>query len=266
MARLVYTAVFGGYDRVFPPVVTEPGIDHVLVTDDPAMQVRGWRTLVIDPAVHGSPKAANLHYKALMHRELPGYDASIYVDGNIRLIGRTSEVFDRFEATGASLGVFPHPRRDRVADEVEACIAAGKGEATTLRAEYDAYRAEGFADDQGLIEATILLKNHRAPELDPAMGLWRDLFSRFRTRDQLSLPVVKARTGLAIAYHDFSFRDPNPWFGLYPHRGARGVRPLYADLVARSYDSAVHRLLMKAWRGWWTVRRALSGRAKAVTA
>jgi len=257
MARLVYTAVFGGYDRVFPPMVEEPGIDHVLVTDDPAMAVRGWRTLAIDPAVHGSPKAANLHYKALMHRELGGYDASLYVDGNIRLIGRTGELFDRFEASGAALGVFRHPLRDNVGDEVEACIAAGKGDASTLRAEYAAHRAEGFADDQGLIEATIILKNHRAPDLDPAMGLWRDLFARFRARDQLSLPVVKARTGVSCAYHDFSFRDPNPWFGLYPHRGARGVRPLYADLVARSYDSLPHRLAAAAWRGWWSIRRAM---------
>lgn len=258
MARLVYTAVFGGYDRVFPPMVSEAGIDHVLITDDPAMQVRGWRTLAIDPAAYGSPKAANFHYKALIHRELPGYDASLYVDGNIRLIGRTSEVFDRFEASGAALGVFPHPLRDNVADEVDACIAAGKGDAEKLRAEYAAYRAEGFADDQGLIEATILLKNHRSPQLDPAMGLWRDLFSRFQTRDQLSLPVVKARTEVALAYHPFSFRDPNPWFGLYPHRGAKGVPPLYADLFARSYDSAPRRVLMKSWQGWWAVRRWLA--------
>lgn len=264
MARLVYTAVFGGYDRVFPPMVAEPGIDHVLITDDPAMNVGGWRTIVIDPAVYGSPKAANLHYKALMHRELTGYDASLYVDGNIRLKGRTSELFDRFEATGAALGVFPHPKRDNVADEVEACIAAGKGEAAPLRAEYDAYRAEGFADDQGLIEATIILKNHRAPDLDPAMALWRDLFSKHRTRDQLSLPVVKARTGVSCVYHEFSFRQPNPWFGLYPHRGAKGVPALYADLVARGYDSVPHRLAAGAWRGWWSLRRAF--RRKAATA
>lgn len=266
MARLVYTAVFGGYDRVFPPMVQEAGIDHVLVTDDAATAVEGWRTLVIDPAVHGSPKAANLHYKALMHRELAGYDASLYVDGNIRLTGRTSALFDRFEASGAALGVFPHPRRDTVADEVEACAAAGKGDGAVLRAEYEAYRAEGFADDQGLIEATIILKNHTAPDLDPAMALWRDLFSRFRTRDQLSLPVVKARTGVSCVYHDFSFRDPNPWFGLYPHRGARGVPPLYADLVARGYDSLPHRAAAAAWRGWWSARRALRGSRKGVAA
>jgi len=258
MARLVYTAVFGGYDRVFPPVVPEPGIDHVLVTDDPTMQAPGWRTLVIDSTVYGSSKAANLHYRALIHRMLPGYDVSLYVDGNVRLIGRTSEVFDGFEASGATLGVFRHPLRDNIADEVEACISAGKGDAAMLRAEHQAYLAEGFTDDQGLIETTIILKNHRSPDLDPAMALWWDMFSRFGTRDQISLPVVKARTGVNCVYHPFSFRDPNPWFGHYPHRGAKGVNPHYADLVARSYDSAPHRMLMHAWRSWWTVRRALT--------
>jgi hypothetical protein len=259
MKLLVYTAVFGGYDRVFPPVMAESALDYVVVTDDPDLKPAGWRVLRVDPADYGSPKAANLHYKALMHREMPGYDASLYIDGNVRLLGRTSEVFDRFLASGAALGVFRHPTRDCVADEVEACILGRKGDPETLRAELTAYRDEGFADDQGLIEATIILKNHNAPDLDPAMALWRDLFSRFRTRDQFSLPVVKARTGVSCVYHDFNFRNPNPWFGHYPHRGAAGVRPLYADIFARAYDSGPHRLLLRAWQAWWSLRRRLGG-------
>jgi hypothetical protein len=213
--------------------------------------------LLVDPAAYGSSKAANLHYKALMHRELPGYDASLYIDGNVRLLGRTSEVFEKFLATGAALGVFRHPTRGCVADEVAACAKALKSDPATLWAELAAYREEGFADDQGLIEATIILKNHNAPDMDPAMGLWRDLFSRFRARDQISLPVVKARTGFSCVYHDFNFRNPNPWFGHYPHRGAAGVHPLYADIFARAYDSAPHRLMLQAWQGWWKLRRML---------
>lgn len=257
MKLLVYTAVFGGYDRVFPPVVPEAELDYVVVTDDPDLKLAGWRVLKVDPAAHGSPKAANLHYKALMHRELPGYDASLYIDGNIRLLGRTSEVFETFLATDAALGVFRHPTRDCVADEVETCVDSRRGDPATLRAELAAYREEGFADDQGLIEAGIILKNHNAPDMDPAMGLWCDLFSRFRTRDQFSLPVVKARTGVSCAYHDFSFRNPNPWFGHYPHRGAAGVPALYADLAARSFDSLSHRLLLRAWQTWRKLRRVV---------
>lgn len=255
MKRLVYTAVFGGYDRVFPPMHPEAGLDYVIVTDDAALSVPGWRTHVITPGALGA-KTANLQFKALMHRELPGYDASLYIDGNIRLLGRTSEVFDRFLATGAALGVYRHPQRDTVAAEVEACIAAGKADPVKLRAELADYRAEGFLDDQGLIEATILLKNHHSPELDPAMGLWRDLFQRYQTRDQISLPVVKWKTGLSCAWHEGSFREPNPYFGLYPHRGAAHVPPLYADLSARAYDSLAHRLLLRTWQGTWAVRRA----------
>ncbi len=257
MRLLVYTAVFGGYDRVFPPLHPEAGIDHVIVTDDADLSVPGWRTHVITPGALGPSKTANLQFKALMHRELPGYDASLYIDGNVRLLGRTSEVFTRFLDTGAALGVYRHPLRDTVAAEVEACIAAGKADAVKLRAELADYRAEGFADDQGLIEATILLKNHRSPELDPAMGLWRDLFQRYQTRDQISLPVVVWKTGLSRAYHEGSFRDPNPYFGLYPHRGAAPVPALYADLSARAYDSPAHRLLLRAWEGSWALRRAM---------
>ena len=90
---LVYTCVFGGYDRVYPPVHRDPAIDYVLVTDDPAMSVAGWRTLAVDRERFGSEKAPNRHFKMLAHRNgLAGYDVSVYVDGNIRVIGRTAEL------------------------------------------------------------------------------------------------------------------------------------------------------------------------------
>lgn len=262
MKLLVYKAVFGPYDRVFPPVTPEAGVDYVIVTDDATTRVPGWRTHVVDPAPFGSPKAANLHYRALIHRELPGYNASLYSDGNIRLLGSMSRFMEPFLASGAALGVYPHPLRTTVADEIEACIAAGKTDAARLRAEWDEYRGLGFPDDVGLIETTIMLRNHAAPDLDPAMALWNDLFQRHQTRDQISLPFVQWKVG--FSRHDLhpSFRQPNPWFGLYPHRGARDVSPLYADLFARSYDSVAHRLALAAWNGWRAARRGLKGAAR----
>lgn len=258
MRLLVYCAVFGGYDRVYPPVRREADLDYVIVTDDHRMRVPGWRTHVVDAGGFPTPKAANLYYRALIHRELPGYDASLYTDGNIRLLGRTSEVFAPFLASGAALGVYPHPLRDTVEAEIEACLTAGKvANPDLLRAEWAEYRAAGFPDNQGLIETTIMLKNHRAPDLDAAMQMWWALFRRRPTRDQISLPYVKWKTGVSCVYHEGSFRDPNPHFGLYPHRGDPRAPALYADMAARAFDSLPHRLALRAWHGVWALRRAL---------
>lgn len=259
---LVYTAVFGGYDRVYPPIMMEPELDYVIVTDDALMLVPGWRIHVVEGARFPTNKAANLYFRALIHRELPGYDASLYVDGNLRLIGKTSTLFPKFLESGAALGVYPHPLRRRVVDEAEACILRGKVvDPAAIRMEIAAYAADGFPDDQGLIYTGVLLKNHRAPDLDPAMSMWSLLFQKYCTRDQLSLPYVKWKVGFSCAYLGAYLQHPNPYFGLYPHRGASHVRPLYSHVVARSFDSWAYRCGHKIWQFVWTLRRKLRRRA-----
>lgn len=258
MKLLVYTSVIGGYDRVFPPLVRDASVDHVILTDDPAMQVPGWRSHLIDVSGFASRRAANRYSKMLVHRLLPGYKASLYVDGNIRLLGPTGELLRSFVEGGVTIRFFRHPQRDSVAEEIVACVALGKvAGAAPLETELEAYRADGFADDQGLVEATIIMKNHTAPGLDEAMALWWAQFERFGNRDQLSLPYVLWKTGVSHDWQNFNFREDNPWFGLYPHRGAARVRPIYADLYARSYDSALHRGLLASWHRVWALRRLL---------
>lgn len=258
MRLLVYTAVFGDYDRVYPPVEPEPEIDYVIITDDPDMQVHGWTTYAIDAGEFATPKAANLYHRALIHRILPGYDASIYVDGNIRILGRTRNLLEAFLAEDKSIGVFWHPLRDTVAEELGACIANGKVSSPDgLKREYEEYVADGFPDAGGLIETTVILKNHRSGKLDAAMSLWNACFARYQQRDQISLPFSVWKTGLDCAGMDFNFREKNPYFGLYPHKRGRDVNPLYAHVYARSYDSWIYAGILRAWQFFWSVKRLL---------
>lgn len=259
MRILVYTCVFGGYDRVFPPVRSEAGVDYVVITDDAALRVEGWRTEFVDKSVFRTAKAPNRHFKMLAHRQpLPGYDVSVYVDGNVRVLGPVSDLVATFLASGAAMGVYRHPLRHSVAEEVDACIRVGKvQEAEIIRGELADYVADGFTDQEGLIETTILIKNHAHPALDPAMALWWSLFERYDTRDQVCLPYVQWKTGLPCYYHPRSFREPNPWFGIYPHVGARHIPARYTYVCARAYDSLLHRLWLRAWHAKWSVQRRL---------
>jgi hypothetical protein len=254
---LVYTCVFGGYDRIFPPVHPDPGIDYVLVTDDPKLAVAGWRTLAIDKKRFRSPKAPNRYFKMLAHREeLSGYDISIYVDGNIRVIGRTREFASAFVQSGAAFGSYRHPVRSSVAQEAQRCLQQRKlTDATKLDAELAAYREDGFPDDQGLMETGVVLKNHAHPALDPAMDLWWYLFERHDSRDQISLPYVQWKLGLPSLYIEPSYREPNAYFGIYPHVGAGAAASRYALLAARSFDSTLHSMAFRAWNLKWRMQR-----------
>lgn len=261
MKRLVYTAVFNGYDRVYPPVVPEDGVDYVIVTDEEATSAPGWRMVKVDTSRFKTPKEANLYHRALVHRILPGYDASLYVDGNIRLLGSSLPLFEELVARGAALMLHRHPLRERVVDEAAVVIGRGKTQASeSLLREMAAYRAEGFPDDVGLGETGVILKNHSHPQLDAAMELWWTLFEKYATRDQLSLPYVIWKTGLDILWMPRSFRDPNPYFAIYPHWRASGVNPWYTHVSARSHDSLVYRILLSFWHAQWWAQRALRKR------
>jgi hypothetical protein len=258
MRWLVYTCVAGGYDRVYPPLVVDPDTDYVIVTDDASLQVPGWRTHAVDASAYPTPQLMNRYFKMLAHREFKGYQASLYVDGNVRLLGSLRPVFQPFLSSGLPLKFFRHPKRHTVASEIAACIQRGKvQDAGRLHAEWEHFQADGFADDAGLVEATILLKDHLSADTDLAMALWWSLYQQHQTRDQTSLPYVLWKTGIGYAHHDFHFRDPNPYFGLYPHCGAAHVPPLYSHLSARAYDSVAHKVLLGLWQATWAIRRAI---------
>ncbi len=258
MKRLIFCAVFGGYDRVYPPVTPEPGVDYVIVTDDPEMHVPGWTTHVVDMSAFPTPKAANLYHRALIHRVLPGYDASLYLDGNMRLLGPNKPLFDEVLASGAALGAYIHPLRSTVAEEVDAVVEVGKvGDAEAVRAELSEYVADGFPDNVRLVETTVIVKNHEHPGLDAAMELWWQCFSRYLARDQLSLPYVIWKTGLPVHHFAGSFRDPNPYFAWQPHYRAPGINPNYVHVSHRAHDSLAYRAALTVWDGWRSLRRKL---------
>lgn len=258
MRRLVYTAVFGGYDRVYPPVRPESDVDYRIFTDDPDMKVRGWKVHHVDAAGFATPKAANLYHRALVHRILKGYDASLYVDGNVRLLAQTRPLFEELKTSGAAVAMYRHPLRTTVAAEVDAIIAAGKvAEPDDARREYASYVADGFCDTVPLTETTVILKNHRADGLDEAMALWWTLFDAHLSRDQISFPYVAWKTGLKVHLMPGTFRKPNPYFAVYPHYRAVEVNPRYVHVAARSHDSLTHKLLLNTWHASWRLRRKM---------
>lgn len=256
MKVLVYTCVFGNYDWIFPPINPQNDFHYLLVTDNPKLHVKGWRTHYVNASEFDSFQSANRYYKTLIHKVFLGYDYSIYVDGNIRLLGDLSGFLAPFYESNADLGLFKHPLRSSVHDEVLACLKSSKiKDKIKLKSELFFYREDGFPDNVGLIEATILIKNHRGSGLDQAMELWWSLFEKYGTRDQLSLPYVIWKTNVSCFYQLGSFRDSNPYFGIYTHRGDSRAPLFYGYVEGRAYDSIFFRIILKTWRFSWAIRR-----------
>ena len=258
MKYLVYTCVFAGYDRIYPPVTVESGIDYVVITDDASLRVSGWQTFLVDSTKFATPKSGNLYYRALSHRLFLGYDASLYVDGNVRVKGLIRPLIYEFLCSGSAIGAYHHPLRNTVASEVEVCVSSGKVyNSTVALSELADYIERGFTDDQGLVETTILLKNHSAADLDEGMSLWASLYSTYLTRDQFSVPFVLWKTGMTWHRLPGTLRVPNDHFAIYPHLRAPNTNPLYLHVSARSNDNFFYRILLYLWELNWKFQRIL---------
>jgi hypothetical protein len=253
---VVYTCVFGDYDWTFPPLVRETALSYIIMTDNPGLRVPGWDTRLVDARPFRNPKTANLHYRALSHQYLGNFDCALYLDGNIRLLGKTSELIAAFQDTGSPLGLFRHPLRGSVREESACCLENGKIlETDRLQTELDYQARNGFPDKTGLVETTIMLKNHRSDELADAMQLWWTNFEAFGTRDQIGLPYVLWKKNVLCQYQPFSFREKNPYFGRYAHKHDKRAPRHFAYIEGRSYDSVFFATILRLWKFTWAVRR-----------
>jgi|GEM_PF-332055 len=242
--RVVYTCVFGGYDFVLPPRFAEPETDYILVSDNPSLKVRGWKTWTIDPAHLGGNSTGNRYIKFFAHELFPHSEYSCYLDGNLRIIGLLAPLFKSFAASQASLGLQKHPFRSTVADEIVACSMCGKlSDSLTAESEFAHYQTQGFDETSPLTENNVLLRWHHHPALAGAMNLWWDCFKKFETRDQISLPFVRWKTGLPCHFFRFNFRSPNPYLHIYRHRTQLRRSNLLRYCEARIHDSWIFKVL-----------------------
>ncbi|GFE52485.1 hypothetical protein So717_42380 [Roseobacter cerasinus] len=247
----IYTCVVGKYDVVLPPLERTPGADYLLFTDQPGLRVRGWRTLPLASETAAlSPSLKNRFHKLFPHKALdPSYDMSIYHDGNIRT---RKDITPLLSEMGAhDIGLFPHEKRSRVAEEIEACLEFNKvSDPQKIYAEYDTYTADGFTDAPGcLSENAVLFRRHKTAQVIEAMELWWDLVAQHSGRDQISLPYVLYKTGITAHRFGFNYRIENPWFHYYRHwtkPGRKAWLRVYTE--GRIIEGLPYRILHKIAR------------------
>lgn len=193
-----YTSVFGGYEPIWPPHQPDSGVDYVLVSDTTAPP-RGWTHRSIDPSGFESPRLANRFQKMRFHESLPKSHVSVYIDANIRPVASLLPLLESFDTSGAEIGLYRHYSRNSVRSEARACLERNKVEhPEAVEPELRFYESEGFPDEDGLWEGSIILKRHDSTKLDAAMAEWWELYSRFQTRDQFSLPYIIWKHGLQV--------------------------------------------------------------------
>ena len=221
-------------------------VDYFVLADDPSLSVPGWTTVLVEN-VMGDSGLGNRYYKIIGVDFIQQYDLSIYVDGNIRIIGDLTPLIDDFTKSQADLGLFAHPVRCTVAEEIQACLALGKVSSDeVILTEYNLLRAIGFLDESGLTENNVIIRSIGSESLDKAMRYWWSWVSMHSGRDQITLPYVRQKFQLSEKIYYYNARTRNPFFGWYPHRRSGHLKHLYAHLGARQFEGTWDQWLFNA--------------------
>ena len=185
---VIYTVIIDGYDTLKEPEFLDENCDYVCFTNDKKLTSEIWQTRLIEDTHIDNTRLQRM-YKILPHRFLSEYEYSIYIDGNVRIIGSFRD-FVKKEWRGASLLGLKHPSRDNVYDEAEACINFNKDDPEIIRKQIEKYKSEGYMADNGLTVNNIIFRKNNDQQLIKVMEDWWEEIQNNSRRDQLSFCYV----------------------------------------------------------------------------
>lgn len=198
--RVVYTAIFGGKDLLNEPRRPSPFLDYVAFTDDVRMYSDIWKVVVVPRPAGFEPSRVSRFYKIFPQFVLPQYEASLWVDGNIELIGDTQELFDKYLAQGW-VNVPPDfgqglkwAKRD-IYDEARHCIHLRKDDPEAVEKHISRCRREGHPERFGLWQNMLILRDHYSTAAARLCSVWWAEYLNGCMRDQISFPHAVYKCG-----------------------------------------------------------------------
>lgn len=215
---VIYTCVTNAYSEVVPaPHELRGAFDFILFSDRPCA-ADGWTQLAFEP-FHSDPRRSAKLFKLLPHRLLPAYDASIWIDGNFRVLSPLQDLFQTFLKADEVLLLFRHRRRDCIYAEARECLRWGKDAPEVMNRQMQEYQRLGHPEAWGLFMGGFQMRKHNSSSCMKAMEDWWTEVDAHSVRDQLSLPVVLRRHGLEIM--DRPYAMASTYFEVLPHQKYR---------------------------------------------
>ena len=198
---VIYTAMVGGYDEIMQPVVVDDRFDYILFSNDiKEDRVGVWQ---VRPIAYTNPDNTRICRYVKTHPEelLPGYDASVWMDSNIRIM--TSAVYERIVElyeSGSLIASINHPERDCIYDEAFIVIAWGVELEKIVIDWCHKLRKENYPKHNGLYETNVMFRAHTNEKIQAVDTMWWDCIEKYSKRDQLSFNYVLWKLGINCDY------------------------------------------------------------------
>lgn len=212
---VIYTALFGDYDKLLEPKGEYFDCDFVCFTDQSSLRSNIWDIRIVNKTEKNNT-LENRKYKFLPHKFFSEYKYSIYIDSNI-LIRKDPVALCEYYLSESIIALPQHFLRKCIFTEAEECYNLGK----ISRIEYENFRTKlnisGFPHDYGLGENNILIRKFGDSKLDMIMEKWWDLFKKGPQRDQLSLMYLLWKNNIPYTLMKENSRNANDYFSYSLH-------------------------------------------------
>ncbi|AKB86150.1 glycosyltransferase domain-containing protein [Methanococcoides methylutens] len=216
MANIViYTAIFGGYDDLKDPSYISSSCDYVCFTDNPKLKSDIWEVIYFEMEEF-PPNLKNRYLKILPHRFFKEYEYSVYVDGNIDIIGDVEILIQKYLIDGF-MACPDHPQRSCIYEEAKACIELGRDDEAKINKQMNKYQKLGYPINNGLTENNVLLRRHNVKKVVTVMEDWWSELMCHSKRDQLSFCYVAWKHNFDFTIMDESSRNGD-FFIWSPHK------------------------------------------------
>lgn len=181
---VVYTVIMGDYDYLREPDFVMENCDYICFTNNKEIKSDVWK-IIYDSEANLDNTRWQRRHKVMAHEYLKDYDWSVYVDGNVKILGDFRE-YIRQESKGSTVLCLKHPNRDNIYDEAEECKKLNKDSVEIIDEQMNRYKEEGYDAQNGLVVSNVLVRKHSDPEVIALMECWWDEICKGSRRDQLS--------------------------------------------------------------------------------
>jgi len=221
LKKILYTTIFGEYDDVTKPQLPNDW-DWKCFSEENSV-----------PLYSDNTRNAK-KFKVLPHRYLQDYEYSIFIDGNMYVVGNIDELIEKY-LSDSNIAFFDHRNnimdpRDCIYDEYNAIMNLGKNDPNqnykdNPQVMYDQvkrYQDEGYPSHNGLITGMVILRRHNEKDCIRVMEDWWTEIKYGSKRDQLSFNYVAWKNETKFNYMDGDSRN-NQYFtrDTKPHRGSK---------------------------------------------
>jgi len=231
---VVYTALFGNYDKLRDPPKKYPGCKFICFTDQKDLKSKIWE---IRQVQIGELSAAmmNRHYKFFPHLYFHDFEYSLYVDANVRILDNPLNLVPKY-LTHNVMACPAHFERNCLYEEASVCIAHGRANEMEVNALLDRYRNDGFPKHFGLTENNIIYRCHNDKALIGIMNEWWCSIINGPKRDQLSLMYLCWKRNFIPAIMQESSRNKNKYFRYALHLNNAALVKKVQTFINASYQ------------------------------